>query len=157
MSDLALQTTAPLPRRQSTLPEKNVKGRLKRALDMMIWEGAGDNEAAVIVGMNVVSIRNALTRPNVRAYYRQQCEVLRSRESAKNIHRLTQIRDAADNMPAVNAIKALEQLGAEQTHSISQQTPGITIVIQGAASAQPMKQIDANALPQSVTHDETDE
>jgi hypothetical protein len=29
----------------------------------------------------------------------------------KNIHRLRQIRDAADNMPAVNAIKVLEQIG----------------------------------------------
>jgi hypothetical protein len=35
---------------------------------------------------------------------RADSTVLRSTERARNIHRLVEIRDAANNMPAVNAI-----------------------------------------------------
>lgn len=103
---------------QSAKPLK-VRGRLKQALDLMVW-GNGeqryltDSQAAVITRLNVLSIRNALQKPHVLAYYKQQREVLRSRECAANIHRLAEIRDAADNMPAVNAIKLLEELGNDQ-------------------------------------------
>src|SRR6516162_1596148 len=105
--------------RKTVIPVKRIGGRLKQALDLMVW-GDGerryfpDNEAAAIAGLNVLSIRNALHKPHVHAYYRTQCQVLRARESPANIHRLCEIRDAADNMPAVNAIRALEQIGDEQ-------------------------------------------
>src|SRR5215472_83385 len=77
--------------RKTVLPAKRIGGRLKQALDLMVW-GDGerrylpDNEAAAIAGLNVISIRNALHKPHVLAYYKQQREVLRSRESPANIH-----------------------------------------------------------------------
>ena len=99
----------------------------------MVW-GDGerrylpDNEAAAIAGLNVLSIRNALQRPHVLAYYKQQREVLRSRESPANIHRLCEIRDAADNLPAVNAIRALESLGEGAALQFAEApTPGVII------------------------------
>jgi len=57
--------------------------------------------------------------------------VLRSGERPKNIHRLCEIRDAADNMPAVNAIKALEQIDAEAIGrpNAAAQTPGVVVRI----------------------------
>jgi hypothetical protein len=134
--------------RRNVIPAKRIGGRLKQALDLMIW-GDGerrylpDNEAAAKAGLNVLSIRLALQRPHVLAYYKQQREVLRARESPANIHRLCEIRDAADNMPAVNAIRALEQLGDEQTNRPSAPSPGISIRIVNVASPPPPMDIKA--------------
>ena len=55
---------------------------------------------------------------------------------ATNIHRLCEIRDAADNMPAVNAVKALEQMDAKAiARPVGQQTPGIVLRILNVTSA----------------------
>jgi len=121
--------------RKTVVPVKRIGGRLKQALDLMVW-GDGkrrylpDNEAAAIAGLNVLSIRNALQKPHVLAYYRAQREVLRSRESPANIHRLCEIRDAADNLPAVNAIKVLELIGDEEGRRVTDApTPGMVLNI----------------------------
>jgi hypothetical protein len=139
--------------RKTVLPTKRIGGRLKQALDLMVW-GDGerrylpDNEAAAIAGLNVISIRNALHRPHVQAYYRMQCQVLRSRESAANIHRLCEIRDAENNMPAVNAIKALMYDEIDQTNRPNTPTPGISIRIVQVSS--PPAPIDIKAAPRIV-------
>ena len=139
--------------RKSVLPAKRIGGRLKQALDLMVW-GDGerrylpDNEAAVIAGLNVISIRNALHRPHVQAYYRTQCQVLRARESAANIHRLCEIRDAENNMPAVNAIKALEMLETEQANRPNTPSPGIVIRLVQVSS--PPAPIDIKAAPRII-------
>ena len=136
--------------RKTVLPVKRIGGRLKQALDLMVW-GNGerrylpDNEAAAIAGLNVVSIRNALHKPHVLAYYKHQREVLRSRESAANIHRLCEIRDAADNMPAVNAIRALEGMDeAGLMRRATDPTPGICIRI--VSSPQPIEVMPAKVI-----------
>jgi hypothetical protein len=66
--------------------------------------------------------------------------VLRARESPANIHRLCEIRDAADNMPAVNAIRALENLDEQglTRHSTDLPTPGICIRIVHQQIPQPV-------------------
>jgi hypothetical protein len=140
--------------RKTVLPAKRIGGRLKQALDLMVW-GDGerrylpDNEAAAIAGLNVISIRNALHKPHVLAYYKAQREVLRARESPANIHRLCEIRDAADNMPAVNAIRALEQIGGdEQTSKSNTPTPGISIRIVSLSSPPPP--MDIKAAPRII-------
>jgi hypothetical protein len=140
--------------RRNVIPAKRIGGRLKHALDLMIW-GDGerrylpDNEAAVIAGLHVITIRNALQRPHVLAYYREQREVLRARESPANIHRLCEIRDAANNLPAVNAIRALEQLGSdEQTNRPNVPTPGISIRIVNVAS--PPAPMDIKSAPRII-------
>jgi hypothetical protein len=143
------------PRERKTVtPVNRIGGRLKLALDLMVW-GNGerrylpDNEAAAIAGLNVISIRNALHKPHVLAYYKQQREVLRARESPANIHRLCEIRDAADNMPAVNAIRALEQLGNdEQTNRPNTPSPGISIRIVNVA--QPPPPMDIKSAPRII-------
>jgi hypothetical protein len=143
--------------RKTVLPAKRIGGRLKQALDLMVW-GDGerrylpDNEAAAIAGLNVLSIRNALHRPHVQAYYRTQCEVLRAREGAANIHRLCEIRDAENNMPAVNAIKALELIGDEQTIRPNTPTPGISIRIVQVSS--PPAPINIKAAPRIIDANE---
>lgn len=144
MSEMAL-TTSQLPhiapKRDRSQPGR-VTGRLKYALDAMVWDGLRDNEAAVKFKITVTAIRLALQRSHVQAYYRRQMEVLRSRERAKNIHRLCEIRDAGNNMPAVNAIKALELIGDESAATSAGRQAGITIVIQGAADVKPAQIIE---------------
>jgi len=144
--------------RRNVTPAKRIGGRLKQALDLMVW-GDGerrylpDNEAAAKAGLNVLTIRLALQRPHVLAYYREQREVLRARESPANIHRLCEIRDAADNMPAVNAIRALEQIGGdEQTNRPNTPSPGISIRIVNVAS--PPAPIDIKSAPRIIDADE---
>jgi hypothetical protein len=53
--------------------------------------------------------------------------VLRTSERARNIHRLAEIRDAANNMPAVQAIKALEEMRDPAAGAKHQPTPGLVI------------------------------
>jgi hypothetical protein len=145
--------------RKTVLPTKRIGGRLKYALDLMVW-GDGerrylpDNEAAAIARLNVLSIRNALHRPHVQAYYRTQCQVLRSRESPACIHRLCEIRDAADNMPAVNAIKTLMGVDDEQTNRPNTPTPGISIRIVQVSS--PPAPIDIKAAPRIIDASDAD-
>jgi hypothetical protein len=71
--------------------------------------------------------------------------VLRTSERARNIQRLTEIRDKADNMPAVNAIKMLEQIDeASAAAGSAQRAPGVTILVvnHSTPSANPVQVID---------------
>lgn len=97
----------------------------------MIWEGLKRDDAAQAAGMSVHGLREALKRTHVRQYYKAQIEVLRDSEHARNVHRLAEIRDAGNNMPAVQAIGMLERMRTEDDlgRSAMQSTPGVTIVI----------------------------
>ena len=66
---------------------------------------------------------------------------------AANIHRLVEIRDAADNIPAVQAIKTIEQLDAEAVARpmSNQATPGVTIIIQNEVTAEPRAPFSCNS------------
>jgi hypothetical protein len=75
--------------------------------------------------------------------------VLRARESPANIHRLCEIRDAADNMPAVNAIKTLEGLDEDlMRRNTDTPTPGIVLRIVNMAP-QPVP-IDITPRPSPI-------
>jgi len=57
----------------------------------------------------------ALEKMEVATYWKSGvCWCLRTGERARNIHRLTEIRDAADGMPAVKAVQVLEQIDATE-------------------------------------------
>jgi hypothetical protein len=79
-------------------------------------------------------MRLALERPHVLSYLQQQLKVLRDARGPRNFHRLCAIADAADNLPAVHAIRALELLSEEATARRSDTpTPGVTIRILNVA------------------------
>ena len=102
----------------------------------MVWQGLSRDDAAAQCGLKPKSLYNGFRLPSVKAYYAAQLEVLRSSEKARNIHRLVAIRDAANNMPAVQAIKALEQLEDIAVHSSNvQRNPGLQIVILQSATS----------------------
>jgi len=55
--------------------------------------------------------------------------VLRTSEEPRSIHRLAQIREAANNMPAVVAAKHLLELEQTNTSNSNATSPGVTIRI----------------------------
>jgi hypothetical protein len=112
--------------------------RVKQAIELMVWQGLPFNQAAKEARLTVRAMRLALEKPNVIRYLREQKQIFREAANGKNIVRLCQIRDAADNMPAVNAIKVLEQLDDEQTTTKQTTSPGITINIVSAQHASDM-------------------
>jgi hypothetical protein len=153
MQDLAFADKSQLARNKT--PPARITPRVRDAIMLMVNEGLRYNEAAAQVGLTTEAMRLALQKPHVLAVYRAQCQVLRDAQRARNIHRLAQIRDADDNMPAVNAIKALEQLADDPQSKPTHASPGVTIRIVNV-SAVPQQQtqttIDANIdAKQSLT------
>jgi hypothetical protein len=112
-----------------------VTGRLRKAIDAMVWDAASRPEAAQIAGMTDHSLRQALRRPHVMAFYRGECEVLRMSGRARRIHRLGEVVEQKENkMAVVQAAKALEQIVDEQAaRGAGVQRAGLVIVIYPAS------------------------
>jgi hypothetical protein len=88
-----------------------VSGKLKVALDEMLFKGSRRAEAAEAAGMKDHSLREAFKKPHVKRYYNAGLEVLRTSERARNIAALARVRDSSQNgVAVVTAAKALEQL-----------------------------------------------
>lgn len=138
---------AQLPRSQ---PGK-VTGRLKQALDLMVWQNLSDNEAASKSKITVTAIRLALRRPHVRAYFREQSDVLREREGPRGIHTLIEVRDQTGNQNArVAAVREMRQANEDAPASRgSQSQPGLTIVINTVA--QPVVQAMPDERPTAIS------
>jgi hypothetical protein len=142
-----------------------VTGRLKHALDLMVWKGARRAEAAEGAGMTDHSLRAALKKPHVKAAYLAELEVLRTSERARNIHALVDVRDGKDHsnpMARVNAAKALEGLDDALPAGFAdlRHPPGVTIRIINPAPQPPVIDVSASqrlpnpapALPSSRPH-----
>jgi hypothetical protein len=129
-------TTAPT-RQAAAIPGRSrrnaVTGKLKAALDAMVWEGLKRNDAAKAAGLAESSLRFALRKPHVLAYYRAECDALRNSIKARNLHRLDTIADDSKNDQArVAAIKVIEQISdvADQHQRPGEaQSPGVVIQI----------------------------
>jgi hypothetical protein len=90
-----------------------VTGKLKIAMDLMVWEKLTRSEAGKRAGLAESSMREAFRRPHVIAYYRAGCDALRENVAAKHIHNLDKIADDSKNdMARVASIKALAQMYA---------------------------------------------
>lgn len=157
MSEQALATAQAVsisrtPVEIETKPGKTVRmtRRVKAAVDAMVWNGRKRDEAAKDVGLQPDSLYRALLKPDVRAYYLAQCEVLRVSGKARRIHRLESLVEQDDNkQAAVNAIRALENLG-DDAHPIASagKSAGVTIQIinaPGVSVTADQRAIEANA------------
>jgi hypothetical protein len=120
-----------------TKPDKRerVIGRLRHALDLMIW---GDEtgkpldwtDAARTVNISARSMRRSLERPAVRQYLQEQKQVLRACLSAKSLSRLDEIAAQRSNMnAAVNAIRTIDEGDAAAVRPSAANAPGVTIRI----------------------------
>lgn len=148
MTDLALSLDQqPSPAAPQPARKLKVTGKVKVALDFMVWDGLKRQDAAERAGLKDNSLYVALTRPDVKAYYLRQLDVLRTSERARNIHALAEVREGDNQMARVAAVKALEQI-SDETPSGSRgsvQLPGLTIQIVNALPVKeqltPIKQL----------------
>mgnify|MGYP007083438539 CR=1 FL=1 len=132
--------------RDRSLPGK-VTGRLKRALDAIVWQGLDRADAAVQAGMTDHSLRVALGKPHITRYLKEQVKVRRAAAWAKNQIALEEIRDQGEShLARVQAVKVMHGLDADEIETTTRaKTPGIVIVVNGAASvtATPSDQLSA--------------
>lgn len=145
-SPLTLQPAGPpsaervrAPATRDEPKRKEIGGKLKRALDRMVFgdpdtgEPCEWDEAARSEGFNIRAMRKALERPHVLRYLREQKQVFRQSVSASNILHARRIRNQRDNqMASLGAIKLLEQMDERApAHSGAQKnvTPGVVVVI----------------------------
>ena len=155
MLSMTTDIAASPPSRQALAAENRslpnrVTGRLRLAITEMVWSGARRADAAKAARMTDHSLRAALRKPHVIAFYRAELGTLRESERAKTFHRLCDVRDQdANKMASVAASKALEQISEEavsRPHS-QQQMPGFVIVIAGRP-AQPSAPVTIDAEPE---------
>jgi hypothetical protein len=140
-----------LSARDRSLPGQ-VTGRLRRVLDAMVWEAASRKEAAEKAGMSDHSVRQALKRPHVMAYYNSECEVLRLSGRARRLHRLDELAAQDTNKnAAVAAIKAAEHIADEA--AASRPPPFMGLVVQIVQAPTPPRTIDAQPTKLPVIDD----
>jgi hypothetical protein len=118
---------------------------VRKAIELMVWEGYDRATAAKAAGMLPKSLYYAFRKTHVKQFYLAELEVLRTSERSRNIHRLCEIRDAANNMPAVVAAKTLEGMdeGAARPGSPS---PGVTIRIVNQVAVAAPAQVDVGGF-----------
>ncbi len=151
-----------LPTRQAVAIEGRsqrgkVTGKLKHALDLMVWRGDKRDDAASAAGLSVDALRAALKKPHVLAHFHAELAALRNSLKARNIHRLDGLADQTENKnAAVAAIKAMEQLDMVESerapHPGAQQRPGLVIVITGGRD-RPSTRIEPPIAPLTIEHE----
>src|ERR1700676_1483603 len=103
-----------------------VTGKLKTALDLMVWDNLKRKDAATKAGLADSSLRFAFRKPHVMAYYHAELKALRDNLRAHNVHRLDKIADESKNdMARVASIKALELISDQADEK---QRPGAAIL-----------------------------
>lgn len=133
-ADIAPATRQALAAKDRSAPGK-VTGRLRTAIEQMVWHSARRADAATTAGMTDHSLRTALKKAHVLAYMRAELGALRESERPRTLNRLAELRDQDENKnAAVSAAKALEQLSDEayRTPAGPITAPGLVIVIQNA-------------------------
>lgn len=112
--------TVTVPDVTSSSGERVVGGKLKRALDDMVWNGKAWQEAAKAAGMTTRGMRKALERLATKNYLKTQRRDFAAAASAQNIHRAIEIRDQDENrIAALHAAKFIENDGAPASDSVN--------------------------------------
>jgi hypothetical protein len=102
-------TKALTPGRKAYLVPKSVKPRIRKAIEAMVWQGLDRPQAAASVNMTDNGLYRALKNPEALKYYQNECEVLRSGQRHKNLHRAIALRDQNESgKVSIDAMKFLE-------------------------------------------------
>ncbi len=120
---------------------RRITGKLRIAVEAMVWEGLKRKDAASKSAMTDHGLRSALRKPHVLAFYRRELAALREGERARNVHRLVELREQDENRnAAVKAIQVLEMTDPEIMRRAGESTsPGIVIrIIEPAAQPLPL-------------------
>jgi hypothetical protein len=128
-----VQPQSPAAQPQNEAKPLKITRKVREAILAMVWEGLKRDAAATKAGIKDNSLYVALRRPDVKAFYLRELDVLRTSERARNIHTLAEVRDQTSNqMARVQAVKALEQLADDESGASvrANSLPGLQIVIQ---------------------------
>ena len=108
-----------------------VTGRLRAAIDAMVWRGLTRDQAAEAAGIKPHSLYCAFKKSHVLAHYRGELGALRESTRARNFHRLDAIAETSGNdMAKVSAIRGMEQIDHdERTRPLGNVSCGVTIRI----------------------------
>ncbi len=131
-------------------------GKVRKAIELMVFEGHQRKDAALAAGIKDKSLYNALAKPHVKHFYNRLLEVLRTSGRARNFHRLEEIREQTTNpMAAVNAIKTLEALADSPPLTPgTPRTPGLVFIINQAGSAPVVMEKASKIIDQSTRADD---
>lgn len=129
--------TRPITRKPSNPTAKRAGNggltpKVRRAIDAMINEGLSRQEAAKAAGLCDNAMYQAFRKPAVLTYWNDGLQVLRTGTRARNIQRLTEIRDQDKNLnAAVSAVKVLEEAADHRQQAAAGRTamPGIIVQI----------------------------
>jgi hypothetical protein len=137
---MSVDVTTTQPTRQaiaakpvSKATPRRVTGKLRKACMLLVHKGLTWQEAAQQTRYRASSMIYALNQSHVRAFIREQRDVLRTSMSGRNILVLAEVRDQTDNqMARVAAIKVLEGEAEQALGNKANgggQLPGFTILI----------------------------
>ncbi len=120
----ARRREAAKPGRQKTSGRgSGLTPRVKQAIELIVYgddlgPATRQKEAAERVGMGLSSLRAALAKPAVDAYYRQQLALYRNGERAQSLRTMAEIRDdpalKGNAAGATARLKAAERLAFDQ-------------------------------------------
>jgi hypothetical protein len=152
MSDVPADIAALLPANAARHNVAVPAGKLKSALDLLIW---GDPEtlrpvpwpeAARRASLSIQTMRKHLANPAVRRYLTLERQVFAASVSAQNIGRAVAIRDQDENRTAaLQAVRWIEEVASGRAASEAGRVsaPGIVINIGAAAVPRSMPADDA--------------
>lgn len=151
---LAAQKATAAIRKGDAKPLK-VTGRLREALEAMVFKGLKRADAAEAASMTDHGLRQALRRPHVLAFLNEQMEVLRTSARPRALGRITELVEQKDSLRvALEAAKYLDgmdrpshTMGAVNVQvntSVHVESPGYVIDL----SAHPRGTQQIDHLPQ---------
>jgi hypothetical protein len=105
------RTNESLPADQRPSKPGRVSGKLKIALDAIIFEGAEMDASAKKAGITTRAVRLAMAKPHVIGYMRTQRATLVNELSASNVHHLRTMRAESPNqMVRLGAVRTIEDI-----------------------------------------------
>jgi len=150
MTENAKPTRQALAVRDRSAPGR-VTGKLKIAIDRLVWFGDRRADAAAAANLTDHGLRTALRKSHVLAYLRAELALLREGERPRNVHRLAELRDQDENRAAaVKAVQVLEQLTENETQYTPRQGPAFQIIVIDAAG-KPLP-VQPEQTPQIIDH-----
>lgn len=146
---MSLQAIEP-PRKPPTA--KRVRGVLKDAIDLMVYDGWTWEAAAAYQGLTLHHMRMALREHHVIAYLKEQRQVFREGASTRANFRMVELSEQDDNRAAaVSATKVLMGEPDQQVSGVAARAaPGFTILIRTEAH---MPHVVADAAKPLIEHE----
>lgn len=138
--------TAPIAPLIDQPKRSEVTPKVRKTLELMVYEGLPRDEAAKQAGLQQNGIYKAFRKPAVKAAYLALCDDLRLSGKARRIRRYTEINEQSVNLNAAVAagrvLDAMDGSDVSRTNGGAAQTPGFLITIINTAAPGP-----SHALP----------